>query len=39
MKNFIQDDDCITVAAPSGGVTSGGGVIVGSLFGVAPPCQ
>jgi predicted RecA/RadA family phage recombinase len=35
MKNFIQDDDCITVAAPSGGVTSGGGVIVGSLFGVA----
>jgi predicted RecA/RadA family phage recombinase len=35
MKNFIQNGDVITVAAPSGGVQSGDGVIVGSLFGVA----
>lgn len=35
MKNFIQDDDAITVLAPSGGVSSGDGVLVGALFGVA----
>lgn len=35
MKNFIQKDDLIEVAAPTGGVTSGDGVIVGALFGVA----
>jgi predicted RecA/RadA family phage recombinase len=35
MKNFIQNGDVITVAAPTGGITSGDGVIVGSLFGVA----
>jgi predicted RecA/RadA family phage recombinase len=35
MKTFIQNGDVITVTAPSGGVQSGDGVIVGSLFGVA----
>ena len=35
MKTFIQNGDVITVTAPSGGVASGDGVIVGSLFGVA----
>ena len=33
-KNFIQDGDIITVAAPYD-VTSGGGLQVGGLFGVA----
>lgn len=35
MKTFIQNGASITVAAPAGGVTSGDGVIVGALFGVA----
>lgn len=35
MKNFIQDDDIIEVTAPAGGVSSGDGVLVGNLFGVA----
>lgn len=35
MKNFIQRGDMITVAAPTGGLTSGQGVVVGNLFGVA----
>src|SRR5579884_2407488 len=35
MKNFIQRGDMITVTAPMGGVTSGQGVLVGNLFGVA----
>lgn len=35
MKNFIQKGDSITMPAPAGGVTSGSGVIVGTLFGVA----
>jgi predicted RecA/RadA family phage recombinase len=34
MKNYIQDDDNITVAAPYA-VSSGDGCLVGSLFGVA----
>jgi predicted RecA/RadA family phage recombinase len=34
MKNFVQEGDIITVAAPYA-VTSGQGVLVGSLFGVA----
>lgn len=33
-KNFIQPGDTVTVAAPAD-VTSGAGVLVGSLFGVA----
>jgi predicted RecA/RadA family phage recombinase len=35
MKNFIQKGEMVTVTAPAGGVTSGQGVIVGSLFGIA----
>lgn len=35
MKNFIQRGDMITVTTPTGGVTSGQGVVVGNLFGVA----
>jgi predicted RecA/RadA family phage recombinase len=35
MKNYIQEGRMITVAAPTGGVTSGDGVVVGALFGVA----
>lgn len=35
MKNYIQEGRMITVAAPAGGVTSGDGVVIGSLFGVA----
>ncbi|MBX9926000.1 MAG: DUF2190 family protein [Hyphomicrobiaceae bacterium] len=35
MKNFVQRGDVITVTAPTGGVTSGQGVLVGNLFGVA----
>jgi predicted RecA/RadA family phage recombinase len=35
MKNFIQRGDMIAVTAPSGGVTSGQGVLVGNLFGIA----
>jgi predicted RecA/RadA family phage recombinase len=34
MKNFVQNGDVITVAAPYA-VTSGQGVLVGALFGVA----
>lgn len=34
MKNFIQAGDNITVTAPYD-VTAGGGVLVGSLFGIA----
>jgi predicted RecA/RadA family phage recombinase len=35
MKNFIQNGDTVTITAPTGGVTSGQGVIVGNLFGIA----
>jgi predicted RecA/RadA family phage recombinase len=35
MKNYIQEGRIITVAAPTGGVTSGDGVVVGALFGVS----
>lgn len=35
MKNFIQTGHMITVPAPTGGVASGQGVIVGALFGIA----
>lgn len=34
MKNFIQPGETVTVAAPAD-VTSGSGVLVGKLFGVA----
>ena len=35
MQNYIQNGQVITVAAPAGGVTSGEGLIVGNIFGVA----
>ena len=35
MKNHVQDGRVLTVTAPTGGVSSGGGVMSGSLFGVA----
>ena len=35
MQNFIQPGNTITVTAPTGGISSGEGVLIGSLFGVA----
>ena len=35
MKTFIQPGNVISVVAPAGGVTSGKGLIIGSLFGIA----
>lgn len=35
MKNFIQPGVTVTAIAPAGGVASGEGVLIGSLFGVA----
>lgn len=35
MKNYIQNGHVITAAAPTGGIASGEGLIVGSIFGVA----
>lgn len=35
MKNFVQPGQTITVDAPIGGATSGDGVLIGALFGVA----
>ena len=35
MQNYIQNGQVITVVAPAGGVTSGEGLIVGNIFGVA----
>jgi predicted RecA/RadA family phage recombinase len=35
MKNYIQPGDAIDVAAPVGGVVSGRGVMIGSLFGIS----
>jgi predicted RecA/RadA family phage recombinase len=34
-KNYIQPGHAITVVAPSGGVASGEGVLIGTLFGIA----
>ena len=34
-KNFIAPGDVLTFTAPTGGVASGAGVIVGNLFAVA----
>ena len=34
MKNFVQPGDTVTVTAPTGGVTSGSGVLIGGLFGI-----
>jgi predicted RecA/RadA family phage recombinase len=35
MKNFLQDGDTLTLTAPSGGVVSGNGYIIGDLFVIA----
>lgn len=35
MKNYVQPGNVITMPAPVGGVSSGDGVLVNSLFGVA----
>ncbi len=35
MKNYVQPGEVVTLVAPSGGVTSGLGVQVGSVFAVA----
>lgn len=37
--NYIQEGETVTVAAPSGGVTSGLGYKIGGLFGVATTTQ
>lgn len=34
-SNFVQRGDVVTVVSPSGGVTTGEGVLIGDLFGVA----
>ena len=35
MKTYIQNGHVITVSTPAGGITSGGGLIVGNIFGIA----
>lgn len=35
MKNYIQSGELVEATAPTGGVTSGDGVLIGNLFGVA----
>ncbi|GAA0599163.1 DUF2190 family protein [Caenispirillum bisanense] len=35
MKNFVQPGNTLSVIAPTGGVTSGAGVLIGNLFGIA----
>lgn len=35
MKNYIQPGNVLTVFAPTGGITSGDGILVNALFGVA----
>jgi len=35
MRNFVQPGRMVTVTAPSGGVVSGQGLLIGSLFGIA----
>jgi predicted RecA/RadA family phage recombinase len=35
MKTYIAPRHSITITAPSGGVTSGQGVLIGTLFGIA----
>lgn len=35
MKNFVQEGATITLTAPSGGVLSGQGFVVGNVFAVA----
>jgi predicted RecA/RadA family phage recombinase len=35
MKNYLQNGHVIRVTTPAGGITSGEGLIVGSIFGIA----
>lgn len=35
MKNYVQEGRALDLAAPSGGVVSGNGYLIGSIFGVA----
>ena len=35
MKTYIQPSHTLTVTVPAGGVTSGQGVLIGTLFGIA----
>lgn len=35
MKNFIQPGDVVTLTAPTGGVVSGSGYLIGTMFVVA----
>lgn len=35
MKTYIQNGHIITVPTPAGGIASGDGLIVGSIFGIA----
>ena len=35
MKNYVQPGNTVTAIAPTGGVTSGDGVLIGELCGVA----
>lgn len=35
MKNYIQPGNIITVTAPTGGIKSGAGLLIGNLFGIA----
>lgn len=35
MQNYIQNGQVITVTTPAGGVTSGEGMIIGNIFGIA----
>jgi predicted RecA/RadA family phage recombinase len=35
MKTYIQSSHTLTVTAPTGGVVSGQGVLIGTLFGIA----
>lgn len=35
MKNFVQNGHMIAVPAPTGGIESGAGIIIGNLFGIA----
>lgn len=35
MRNFVQPADVITLIAPTGGVVSGNGYLIGSFFAVA----
>lgn len=35
MKNFVQPGNVLTLTAPTGGILSGAGLLVGAIFGVA----